>query len=314
LDSYAELDPEAPKFELHTLSRSPSQRNPWKSIRRTTVRPPKVVQGDLDTLLDRTARLQRWYCLPFVRDSAVDMLVANAATLGAGAFVVVTAGQDFATLCLLTPQRQLLNVPVENVGGMLRLRLSGPAPAAGQASYPCLSALVSAYSAKKQKGLPCPLNPHALDTQEILRLYESATAAPSPPPLASPVYDLGGGKGRSHYQLAVGGLPAPEPYDNTHEGAQQLGLVEYDAAAASTARREYASVGSVGSPHKYSYISIPGALVEEQMELGPQGAPGDEGYIRISTKEFDEVGPICGVSFVPCQDDQVPLAAPNRWL
>ena len=64
-------------------------------------------------LLDDKARDSAWYCFAFDREDAVNLLEENAHRLGDGAFVVTSAGLNFATLTFLY-KGTLYNIPVHN--------------------------------------------------------------------------------------------------------------------------------------------------------------------------------------------------------
>lgn len=118
------------------------------------------MRGQLQRLIDEAATSSPWYGLHLPRDAATAILDNNLDTLGDGAFVVAPAGQDFAVVCMIS-KGQLLNVPITETDDGLVLRAPGAKKKAR--AFASLAALVQHYSQRSQHGLPCPLQPAALD-------------------------------------------------------------------------------------------------------------------------------------------------------
>jgi len=120
-------------------------------------------------MLDEAAIGSAWYGLHLPREGSTAILDNNLDRLGDGAFVVAPAGQDFAVVCMIS-RGQLLNVPVSETEGGLVLNV--PSGKKKARAFPSLSTLVEHYAQPSQSGLPCPLNPSALDGLEsALPLY-----------------------------------------------------------------------------------------------------------------------------------------------
>eukprot|EP00730_Choanoeca_flexa_P008804 TRINITY_DN12540_c0_g1_i1.p1 TRINITY_DN12540_c0_g1~~TRINITY_DN12540_c0_g1_i1.p1 ORF type:complete len:646 (+),score=136.39 TRINITY_DN12540_c0_g1_i1:127-2064(+) len=188
---YSEINPDAPKVIIRRLSDSHMSANPWQAIQRKTQRPAKRVSGSLSVLLDNKARQSPWYCLAFERSSAVGLLEENLDKLAPGAFVLVSSGLSFATLCMVAKGKgkTLVNIPIVNKHGTLQLEMNNvPQPP----TFSHLSALIDFYSQKKQKGLTAALKPDAIQEHGLLSLMRDVVGTPhSPIAPEEPTYDLG---------------------------------------------------------------------------------------------------------------------------